>query len=69
MDPVYVVTVEYKGLNTRTVPEVFDSLPGAKQYVKENWGVKLQRLSPSHWQSDSDLTFTINMDKRTVFSR
>jgi hypothetical protein len=73
---VYVLTVTYHNPQGSPViiPEVFDSLDGAKEFVKENWGVKLQRLTASYWSAVSDSgfpesSFTLRLFKRTVFKR
>lgn len=71
MKAVYVLTIDYHNQNGAPViyPEVFDSLDGAKEYAKENWGVKLQRMAQSYWTGVQPDVFTARIHKRTVFKR
>lgn len=69
MTTVYVVTVQYETRpSVRNLPEVFDSLDGAKIFVKELWGVNVLRITPSLWKAFGD-DWVLSLDKRTVFKR
>jgi hypothetical protein len=68
--PVYVLTVTYHNPQGSPViiPEVFDSLDGAKEFVKENWGVEFDRISPSKWIANEP-EFVVRINKRNIFKR
>jgi hypothetical protein len=66
--PVYVLTAEYKESTAWIIPEVFDSLDGAKEFGKENWGVEFDRISPSKWIANEP-EFVVRINKRNIFKR